>query len=482
MQQLIRRIKMKDRAFIINQPEDQTDFDAMCLPNMNQYTAQYILDQAQLITNTPSLVAKCRILQREIKVNPQFAEILYYALSEDFTTYIGDTFYVQMQKLVAAEFMLNGEGSINLIEGFANFKKLHECLVRKTITGDQRVSAVKNLLARCDRATADLFLRLFAQKLFKNIAAATVNAAIGYEVIPVWGVQLCKTYDPIKHYAGIDTWYATPKINGFRATYKNGQLFSRTGKSWSGPGFDEIMIECERICTEGGFNLLDGELCTPMGVEAPISFQNLSSLLRNSSRGKDRQASGVQLNIFAAINTKQTNFGVATTYNMYNRLSEMQNTLGNELAYVKFLDAVCLRNNCKEIFAQCVKYVKEGYEGIILRDPKIVYALKRTNHLLKYKFFHEIDLEIVGIVEGTGRLVDSMGALELRGTITLSNGLKVTVMTSCGTGFSDELRRKFWEEQDEMMGRTVVVKYQDISDISNWNECSLIFPVFLQLR
>ncbi|MBQ7594662.1 MAG: hypothetical protein IJU48_09960 [Synergistaceae bacterium] len=89
----------------------------------------------------------------------------------------------------------------------------------------------------------------------------------------------------------------------------------------------------------------------------------------------------------------------------------------------------------------CRKFTAMGYEGVVPRHPDVPYHEGWSNHLLKYKFFKEADLRIVGVIDGEGRLAGTLGSLEVEGTV---EGLRVR---SCvGTGMTDEDRKIFSQD------------------------------------
>lgn len=443
-------------------------------------SAEYVLGLAQGIKGTSSVLAKQRIIQKEIVAYPQLELIFYFALSGDFATHVGDTTYFALRNSVGHEHTVHGEGAHTLSQAWATFELLHTRLVSGALSGAKKEQTLHNFLRSCTRAAATVFLKLFAQNLFANLTAVTVNNAVGYEIIPLWGVQLCNTYMPTKKYADTTYWWATPKINGFRATFKNGHLYSRTGKIWEGVGFDAICAECEHLQQLTGFNVFDGELCVPAGSKQPLSFQELSSVLRNSDR-RVAEKRTIHFNIFAAVDigNRLRRYGVADTFDMYTQLHRHLplDEREHNYAYLRALQPTYIQNTAEAVIARCRQYVWAGYEGIVLRHPKEAYNTKRSNRLLKYKFFNEVDLPIVDVFQGAGKYQDIMGALLLAGEV---EGRKVRV--SCGTGFDEEQRTRMWQDRKALIGQIATVKYQNLTDEDIYGTCSLAFPVFMHLK
>ena len=87
---------------------------------------------------------------------------------------------------------------------------------------------------------------------------------------------------------------------------------------------------------------------------------------------------------------------------------------------------------------------------------------------MKLKAFHDADLLIVGFEEGTGKHRGKLGAI-----IVDHKGVNVKV----GSGFSDDLREKIWDDTNTFKGRMVEIRYQEITE-----DGSLRFPTFVCFR
>ena len=116
--------------------------------------------------------------------------------------------------------------------------------------------------------------------------------------------------------------------------------------------------------------------------------------------------------------------------------------------------------------------VREGKEGLMLnRDSK--YLRKRHNGILKVKRFYTVDLRVIDVEEGSGRLSGTLGAFVVR---YKDNILHV------GSGMTDEQRRQFWEDRESLIDRVIEVKYKEESRDKETGKPSLQFPIFVQLR
>ena len=121
-----------------------------------------------------------------------------------------------------------------------------------------------------------------------------------------------------------------------------------------------------------------------------------------------------------------------------------------------------------------------GYEGIMVKDPLAMYECKRSHAWLKLKPTITVDLQIVGTEAGEAdtKYEHCLGKILCEGTDEAS-GKEIVV--SVGSGLSDEQREEFWANRDAMVGRTVEI----LADVISQNQdgtYSLRFPRFVRFR
>ena len=116
--------------------------------------------------------------------------------------------------------------------------------------------------------------------------------------------------------------------------------------------------------------------------------------------------------------------------------------------------------------------IKQGWEGLMLNKDAI-YKCKRTTDLIKIKKFYSMDLPIVEVLEGEGRLKGTLGSLVVQ---YKENTVNV------GSGFDDKTRTEFWKNRESLIGRVVEVKYKEISCDKKTGLESLQFPIYVGLR
>jgi DNA ligase-1 len=120
--------------------------------------------------------------------------------------------------------------------------------------------------------------------------------------------------------------------------------------------------------------------------------------------------------------------------------------------------------------------IEQGYEGIMIKDPKAKYECKRSTAWLKQKPFIEVTLEVKNVEEGTGRNEGRLGALVCSGR---DDGKEITV--NVGSGFSDSDRDTFWPVRDTIIGQLVEVRADAVTQNQD-GSWSLRFPRFKTFR
>lgn len=121
--------------------------------------------------------------------------------------------------------------------------------------------------------------------------------------------------------------------------------------------------------------------------------------------------------------------------------------------------------------------VNEGYEGLIVKDLDAIYEDKRSDAWLKLKPRETYDLEIVDIIEGTGKYEGMLGAFTCQG---IDN--EKYIETHVGSGFTDEMRKEFWENKDKLLGDIVEIYGDGLTKSDDHDSYSIRFPVFVRFR
>lgn len=132
-------------------------------------------------------------------------------------------------------------------------------------------------------------------------------------------------------------------------------------------------------------------------------------------------------------------------------------------------------NDATELLEYHKKNCRNGYEGTMVKPMDSLYYHGRNKDWKKIKPFLSADLKIVSMSEGKGKASNMMGRMVVEGVIEDNDNQ--LVRCEVGTGFTDELRKELWNNQDKYIGKVVEIQYQEVT-----KDNSLRFPSFKRFR
>lgn len=199
--------------------------------------------------------------------------------------------------------------------------------------------------------------------------------------------MLCEQYDFNDSKFEKITWKASTKLDGLRTMlyYKDGVIYtsSRGGKDYNVAATYIREDAYLKSLFEGNPNLiLDGEL-----YKHGWNLQKISGLGRLETLHDDHK----ELKFYCYDIVDES----ATFEQRYNRLQTFTET--DKFILVQHVD-VKGNDNIKALHD---RYISEGYEGLVLRDPSKTYKCgSRSNRMLKVKEFVDAEFEVIDLVEG----------------------------------------------------------------------------------
>lgn len=327
----------------------------------------------------------------------------------------------------------------------------------------------------------DWLKQVFTKSYKCGITASSVNKAIP-NLIPEFKVMLANSYEKFSDRVK-DNFYLTLKLDGHRTLafiiFEDGKVSDikfRTRKGHEITGLSEIKNEMMDSLNATKFAktkniVLDGEITVLDDSTNPESvFQSTSKIIR-----KDGEKTGLKFHVFDCL--KESDFWLGKSKLIYTeRMGSIEAMFKNCFVNTKYIVKVPILysgNDITEIAKWSDKLTKLGYEGVMLNTSGGFYRTKRTPDLLKVKKFHSADILCTGVFEGEGRLVGKLGGIYVD-----FRGNKVGV----GSGFNDEQREYYWNNQDEIVGKIVEIKYFEESTNQKDDSISLRFPVFISVR
>ncbi|QIW87721.1 ATP-dependent DNA ligase [Agrobacterium phage OLIVR5] len=101
----------------------------------------------------------------------------------------------------------------------------------------------------------------------------------------------------------------------------------------------------------------------------------------------------------------------------------------------------------------------KGEEGLIFKKRDGTYNFKRTDDWLKMKPLESGDFKIIGYEEGSaGSKYEGM----LGAWIVIDED---GIVNNIGMGITDEQRKKFWEDRDDMIGSIVEIEFMERTEV-----------------
>jgi len=252
---------------------------------------------------------------------------------------------------------------------------------------------------------------------------------------------------------------ATPKLDGVRCLVINGRAVSRKFKPIPNPYIREEVV---KNFPDG----CDGELMIP-----GKAFGEATGTIMRSKSGKPEDAENFEYWVFDYVVQGKTEVPYGDRMNNLDLLN-------NSIPHLKKVLPVWIYNQ-EVLDAFEEKCLEEGYEGVIIRDPKGPYkngrSTEKEGYLLKIKRFEHGEAVVLGFEEKMHNQneakEDVFGHTERShhkdGMVpagTLGNlrvrDLKTGIEFSIGTGFDDEKRKEIWENPDKYLGQIARYRYQ----------------------
>ena len=336
------------------------------------------------------------------------------------------------------------------------FKAIDTCASRE-VTGNAAIELIRAAFCVVKPEEEMWMRRILKKHLAIGASVKTINSVIP-GLIPTFEVALAQKFET-KRLVGRETVFVEPKLDGIRcfAIVEKGdvKLYARSGKVIS--NFDTtIGPELLKL----GDGCYDGEL---MGTD-------FIALMRQAYRKEDKDVTGTYLCLFdyLPIEEWQSKESVMSCHDRFETLLDKLSDSSVNLSLVQPVDRFEIDADYDQIKEQHDEYVRDGFEGAMVKFCDAPYKFGRGYEVMKLKAFHDVDLPIDGLLEGTGKHEGKLGSV-----VVNFNGVDVQV----GSGFSDELRTAIWNDQASYIGRMIEVRYQEVTP-----DGSLRFPTFVCFR
>ena len=405
-----------------------------------------VTDILEQISSTRGSIAKADILKEHTE-NIWLQKVLRYGLDQMMPFHIVK---VPKVKLVDRDHRLTENIR------WAHFFHTADRCASRDVTGNEAINEMHSVLKGSTIEEEQWMRKILKKRLSLGVGIKSVNK-VHPGMIPVFEVALAQKFE-LKRIKDMEHVYVEPKLDGIRcfAIVKDGdaKLFARSGKLIS--NFDSTI----------GFTLAGlGDGC----YDGELMGEDFVALMRQAYRKDNVDIEHAYLSLFDYLPLEewQSDNPVTSTKDRYIELQRRISSCKMP-RYVKVVERYTRSANLEDIMALHHTFVQAGYEGAMVKTIDAPYRFGRSYDVMKVKEFHDVDLPIVGLEEGTGRHAGRLGAVKIN-----FNGVIVKV----GSGFSDEQREQVWNDQISFLGRIIEVRYQEVTP-----DGSLRFPTFVCFR
>lgn len=403
----------------------------------------------QSIENAAGTNAKLSILQQN-KDNDLLKKVLEYGL---------DSFkQFNIVKVPKVTLRLSIENDKDQWENF--FDAADQCAER-LVTGNRAVDLMWNVFQESSKEN-ESWMRKILQKNFKIGANLKTIEKVFPGIVKTFEVQLAEKWDEKSLFSLPSKIRVEPKLDGVRliSIVKDGhcQMFSRSGKAIT--NFDQTL----------GKELLS----LPDGVyDGEVMDEDFTALMRQVRRKEGADVSKSYYAIFDLIPLTEWDSRISKRALSNRRLDLEAAFKDKNFQHLRVVEHFEIDRDLASINDLHQKFVSLGFEGAMVKNPNLPYCFGRSDAVIKVKSFNDIDLEVIGFKEGTGKHEGKLGSL-----LVDFNGVEVSV----GSGLDDFMREEIWNNKEKYLGMTAEVRYQEVTVDRYGNPNSLRFPVFVCWR
>lgn len=382
-------------------------------------------------------------------------------------------------------------GIVDAENPWSEFVDLLVSLGTREITGHDARDAIQAMAERFDSDEWNVFLAPVLRRDMRcGISSTTINKVCKNTkyAIAVFGCQLATNSEGRPEMKGVKR--LEPKLDGVRVLMaarmtEFGPIvtsYSRNGKQFE--NFKHIEKQIGDNLTQLLHNTGLGDIWHLAGgivFDGEVVGNSFQELMRQARRKTDVQNDDSVYHIFDVIPMDDFKHGHWNAQ-LSKRLVELRRMKAtfDMMPNVELLPHLEVNLNSPFGVTHLETYANEmvaaGFEGIMIKDLDAPYECKRNTSWMKWKPVLTVDLEVVGVEEGTGRNKGRLGALVCHG---VDHGKEISV--NVGSGFSDSDRTDYWENRNLIVGQTAEI----LCDVITQNQdgtYSLRFPRFVRFR
>jgi DNA ligase-1 len=355
-------------------------------------------------------------------------------------------------------------------DNYDDLFSLLDDLNERRVTGHSAIQSVNGFIEK-NKEFADVIYDVIDRNL-KTRATTTLINTVMPGTVPTFDVALAEKFEGNEKKVNFDSgeWWASRKLDGVRCIAvidENGDIkfYSRAGNEFL--TLDVLAEELKSLNLRSV--VLDGEVC----IMKDGGLEDFQGIIKEIGR-KEHTIQNPMYYVFDMLQTNEFN-NQSGEIPLSTRLLQLGVffSLHSDLKCVAPL--VQIQVSSREHFEEMVADATNlGYEGIMIRKD-VGYEGKRSKNLLKVKKMHDAEYVVVDVENGIHRVIEAGREVEeemLRAVMVEHKGNRVRV----GSGFSIDQRRFYYQNPDEILGKTITVQYfEETTD--QHGDHSLRFPV-----
>jgi DNA ligase-1 len=396
---------------------------------------------------------------------PECKELLYYTYNPYFN------YYLRSESVTKRKGMATGFFGSKPVCKFPVLVQLLTAMDQRLLSGHAAADAVNTFISE-NPLYEDLILRVIDRNLKTRADAKLINKVFP-DLIPSFSVALASDFWENQKKVDFEkeTWYASHKLDGCRCvaiidSQGKAEFFSRGGIAFEVLG--NLKPEVEKLGLKN--TVLDGEIC----IIDDKGNENFSEIMKVIRR-KDYTIPNPRYQVFdiLSVDDFQHQRSTVTLSKRYSRLDDVLNPKGHPVSEaIRMLPQLKLSNR-KEFDEFFEIAVKNGWEGLIIRKDT-TYQGDRTRDMLKVKSFQDAEFKVTGVIFGPIRVIEN--GLEVERELLSAATIEFKGSTvGVGSGWSQEQRRYYHENPEELIGKEITVKYFEESQ-DQYGKPSLRFP------
>ena len=347
-----------------------------------------ICDQLQA---TNGRIEKEQILKDNAD-NEDFKYILNFLLDTNITTGISEA---KINKNVPSD------------ESHMSFIQLLEYVKENNTGTDSILSEIHSFLNYQPFEMQEFYKSILTKSLKLGLDVKTANKIYGDNFVFQFEVQLGTSIEKCKIPENT-YFYISHKLNGSRCLFYKGDLYTRSGKKYT--GVEHIINDLKRVLINSNI-VVDGELIRK-NIDNKSDSENFQIGV-GIANSKAETKEELKLVIFDIITVNDFEKGKSKlTYSERKlEIEALRETIQQlNIENLSVVDMFYEGTDQTQIW-KWLDYAEEhDLEGVIV-NLDAPYECKRTKNLIKVKKFFECDIRCTGIESGIGRNLNTLGAI-----------------------------------------------------------------------